>query len=193
MKEISYRQVAFVVLCSLFFLPCLANYVADNAPTFRLSCATPDSMDISQLNLYNTEVKHGYVATPKKTLNYDEVYKIADMERFPSEILKKNNIRFKKRKINVANYGKCYYYILQFKHYSGVYLNGKINILYCPLKKEYFVFGEYVSDISTEDVFLLITNNCRGNVTYDRLVYSKELSCFLLECGSESIKGTGLK
>ena len=85
--------------------------------------------------------------------------------------------------VNVANYGKCYYYILQFKHYSGVYLNGKINILYCPLKKEYFVFGEYVSDISTEDGFLLITNNCRGNVTYDRLVYSKELSCFLLECG----------
>ena len=160
MKEISYRQVAFVVLCSLFFLPCHANYVADNDPTFRLSCATPDSMDISQLNLYNT-----------------------DMERFPSEILKKNNIRFKKRKINVANYGKCYYYILQFKHYSGVYLNGKINILYCPLKKEYFVFGESVSDISTEDGFLLITNNCRGNVTYDRLVYSKELSCFLLECG----------
>ena len=77
MKEISYRQVAFVVLCSLFFLPCHANYVADNDPTFRLSCATPDSMDISQLNLYNTEVKHGYVATPKKTLNYDEVYKIA--------------------------------------------------------------------------------------------------------------------
>ena len=98
MKEISYRQVAFVVLCSLFFLPCLANYVADNDPTFRLSCATPESMDISQLNLYNSEVKHGYVATPKKTLNYDEVYKIADMERFPSEILKKNNIRFKKKK-----------------------------------------------------------------------------------------------
>ena len=183
-RLLKYMRGILIAICLLFLHPCSANYVADNIPTFGLSCATPDSIGTSQLDFYNTEVRHGYIAPQKKKLNYDDVYKIADMKRFPSEMLAKNNIRFNTKKINVANYGKCYYYILQFKQYPGVYLNGKITILYRPSNSEYFVFGESVSNISTEDNFLLITNNCRGNVTYDRFTYNKEMSRFLLECGN---------
>ena len=179
-----YTWIAFVTF-SLFLLPCFANCEIDNNPIFGLSCASPDSVNMSQLDFYNTEVKHGYFDSfnSHNKLSYDDVFnKLADMERFPSEMLAKKNIRFKTKKINVANYGKCYYYILMFKHYSGVYLNGKIHILYCPSKSEYYIFGEYVSNISTEGEYLLITNNCRGNISYDKLFYSKEQSRFLLEC-----------
>ena len=156
----------------------------DNSQIFGLCCASTDSVTKSQLDFYNTEVKHGYFdsVNSNNKLSYDDVFKLADMERFPHEMLTKKNIRFKTKKINVANYGECYYYVLQFKHFPGVYLNGKMHVLYCPSKSEYFVFGEYVSNISTEEEYLLITNNCRGNISYDRLLYSKEHSRFLLEC-----------
>ena len=177
-------RIVLVALSSLFMHPCLANYTADNVPIFGISCANPDSVNISQLNFLNTEVKHGYFDSinSQKKLSYDDVIKIADIDRFPSEMHDKKNIRFITKKIHVTNYGKCYYYVLQFKHYSGVYLNGKIHIIYCPFQNEYFVFGEYVSDISTKGKYLWITNNCRGNISYDRLLYSKEQSRFLLEC-----------
>ena len=179
-----YIRIVFVALSPIFTHPCLANYPTDNAPIFGISCTSPDSANISQLNFLNTEVKHGYFDSIKsqKKLSYDDVIKIADIDRFSSEMLDRNNIEFKTKKFNVTNYGKCYYYVLQFKHYSGVYLNGKIHIIYSPSKNEYFVFGEYVSDISTKGKYLLITNNCRGNISYDRLLYSKEQSRFLLEC-----------
>ena len=179
-----YIRIILVLLSSLFTHPCLANYPTDKAPIFGISCASPDSGNISQLNFLNKEVKHGYFdsISSQKKLSYDDVIKIADIDRFSSEMLDRNNIEFKTKKINVTNYGKNYYYVLQFKHYSGVYLNGKIHIIYCPSQNEYFVFGEYVSDISTKGKYLLITNNCRGNISYDRLLYSKEQSRFLLEC-----------
>ena len=183
MRKRLYTWIVLVTF-SLSVLPCFANCNIDNNPIFGLSCTNPDSVNISQLNLFNTEVKHGYLDSVNlhNKLSYDDVFKIADMKRFPSDMLDKKNIRFKTKEINIVDYGKCYYYILQFKHNPGVYLNGKIHILYCPSKNEYFVFGEYVSDISTEGKYLLITNNCRGNISYDRLFYSKEKSCFLLEC-----------
>ena len=179
-----YKRIILVLLSSLFTHLCLANNPTDNAPIFGISCASPDSANISQLNFLNKEVKHGYFDSinSQKKLSYDDVIKIADIDRFSSEMLDRNNIEFKTKKINVTNYGKCYYYVLQFKHYSGVYLNGKIHIIYCPSKNEHFVFGEYVSDISTKGKYLLITNNCRGNISYDSLLYSKEQSRFLLEC-----------
>lgn len=177
-------RIVLVALSTLFTHPCLANYPADNVPIFGITCANPDSVNISQLNFFNKEVKHGYLDSinSQKKLSSDDVIKIADIDGFPSEMLDRKNIQFKTKKINITNYGKCYYYVLQFKHYSGVYLNGKIHIIYCPFQNEYFVFGEYVSDISTKGKYLLITNNCRGNISYDRLLYSKEQSRFLLEC-----------
>ena len=108
--------------------------------------------------------------------------KLLTLIDFRLKCLTERTYSSKLKKINITNYGKCYYYVLQFKHYSGVYLNGKIHIIYCPFQNEYFVFGEYVSDISTKGKYLLITNNCRGNISYDRLLYSKEQSRFFLEC-----------
>ena len=90
-------RIVLVALSTLFTHPCLANYPADNAPIFGITCANPDSVNISQLNFFNKEVKHGYLDSinSQKKLSSDDVIKIADIDRFPSEMLDRKNIQFK--------------------------------------------------------------------------------------------------
>ena len=138
MKKRFFTLIVLVVLSALLIPSCFAICINDSVPEIRLSCATPDSLNIENLEFLTTEVTiHGYynATSPHKRLSYDEAYKIAEMDSFPSDMLDRKNIRFKTKRINVPNFGKCHYYIFQFKDYSGVFLNGMMHILYNPSKK----------------------------------------------------------
>ena len=185
MKNRLFTLIVFVALSALLMPSCFANCIKDSVPEIKLSCVNPDSLNIEHLEFLNAEVTiHGYynATSPHKRLSYDEAYKIAEMDSFPSIMLDRKNIKFKTKRINVPNFGKCQYYIFQFKHYPGCFLNGMVHILYNSSKNEYLVFREFISNIKTEGKYLLLTYNIRGNLSYNRLLYSKELSRFLLEC-----------